>query len=79
MKNENRTDPESLSKVSNRYTRKFENNLRKVKHNIKLDMTSTRLIISYRLETEYGSTLARRYRRVKERNSITFDMDPSLS
>ena len=51
--------PASSFKGFNRYTRKSGNSWRRVKHSIKLDMTSMRLIISSRLETEHGFTSIR--------------------
>jgi hypothetical protein len=79
IKKEQRTEPTSSSIGSSRCTRKSGNSWGKVKHNIKLDMKSTGLIISSRLETAYGFTSTRRYRRVKEIKSSPFIMDPSLS
>jgi hypothetical protein len=46
MKEEQRTNPASSSIGSSRCTRQSRNNWRKVKNSIKLDMTSTRLIMS---------------------------------
>ena len=60
MKSEQRKDPASSSRGYNRYTRQSGNSWRKVKNNIKLDMTSTGLITSFRMETKYGFTSARR-------------------
>jgi hypothetical protein len=60
MKKEKRIDPASSSRGSNRCTKQSENSWRKFKHSIKLDMTSTGLIIISRLEIGYGFTSARR-------------------
>jgi len=79
MKNELRTKLASSSRVFRRYTRKSGNIWKRVKNSRKLDTTSTDLIISSRLETEYGFTSVRTDWRVKARNSSPFVMDPSLS
>jgi hypothetical protein len=60
MKNEQRIEPAISSRGFKRYTRKSGNSWRKFKHSIRLDMTSTWLIISSRLETGYGFTSTRR-------------------
>jgi hypothetical protein len=59
MKREMKTGLASSLRGSNRY-RQSGNSWRKVKHNIKLDMTNIGLIISSRLETRYGFISARR-------------------
>ena len=79
MKNEKRTKPPSSSRGSNRYTMQSGKSWGKLKNSINHSMKIIGLIISYRLETGYGSTLARRGWRVKERSSIPFVMGPSLS
>jgi hypothetical protein len=49
----------SSFKGYSRYTKKSGNNWRKFKHNIKMDMTNTRLIVNSKLETRYGFTSTR--------------------
>jgi hypothetical protein len=61
MKKEMKTEPASSSRGSNRYTKQSWNSWRKVKHNIKLYITKTGLIISSRLDNRYGFTSVRKY------------------
>jgi hypothetical protein len=60
MKRELKIGPTSSSRGSNKYTKKSRNSWRKSKNSIKLEMTSTGLIISSRLEIGYGFTSVRR-------------------
>jgi hypothetical protein len=61
MKKEMKTEPTILSRGYSRYTKQLGNNWRKFKHDIKLDMKNTGLIVSSRLETRYGFTSAMKY------------------
>ena len=54
MNKEMKTEPVISSRGSSRYTKKSENSWKKVENSIKIDMTNTGLIISSRLEIEYG-------------------------
>jgi hypothetical protein len=58
-KKEMKTNPTSSFIGSNRYIKQLGNSWRKFKHNIKLVVTNTGLIISSRLETRYGFTSTR--------------------